>query len=156
MENSSKCAYVSNYSVEGKPVDAVTFIRFIEALRGKSNSRFLKISAAKNEYDKQLFLSLEREDGRKIPYRIHGEALVRQFMADVVGYEIENPNPNSFMRSENMIDKSVEVFYSKGKITGISLVFPKQSKPRFSKISQDEIVKITLERLLKGPLSDNE
>jgi hypothetical protein len=121
MENKSKCVYTSKNPFSWT---YVTVINPIENFRGKCDSQIFQISAAKNGHDKILMLRLKKESGGMVPYKIYDEALIRQFMADVVGYSFENPYPQSFMKTENMIDREVEVFYSNENIKGISPVFP--------------------------------
>jgi len=124
MRNLSKTVYASRRRADKGPI---TFISPIEFFRGKSDSRTLQITFAKNEYDKRLFLRFQGANGISVPYIIYGRVAIRQFMADVVGYDLSNPNPDSFMRTENMFDKYVEIFSSSHRlIDGISPLFLSQ------------------------------
>ena len=71
-------------------------------------------------------------------------------MADVVGYSLENPYPDSFMKTKNMINGEVEVFFSGGVVQGISPVFPQPTKSK----AIDKCLDYTIEKLLEGPLRD--
>ncbi len=121
IENKGRCVYVTRELLPGI---------FDTEIRDRKEFTITHVHFDK-KYS-ELSFSLEKGNGFNLPYAIIGESSVRQFLADVVGYTLDNPYPQHFLKFKNMVGKKVEVFLDRKYIEGVCPIF-KARKRKFNR-----------------------
>lgn len=117
LNNKAKCVYSTKELFKGFYVSQ---FEDRDDFKGKYDSHVFKITdfCFDKEFS-ELILGLEKSNGSSIPYCIVGESEIRQFLADIIGYDIKNLNPIPRMDFERMIGKNIEVFIGSKDVKGI-------------------------------------
>ena len=105
MDNKTKCVYVTEIIIDSGIYN--TEILYRDGFRHHYNSLFCKIGEVRYDKDNEILqFSLIKPSGAKLAYAIVDELRIGSFMSDVVGYIWDNPNPQSWMKTENMKGKN--------------------------------------------------